>query len=183
MKVYFTASIAGREKLKEEYQTIVKTLQGLGFQVKEVVLSNEGETSPAKISRLIKKSDLMVAEVSFPSVSVGQEIALALEANKPVLALCKEGIKTTLLEINTNDKLQVISYNLKKIKEILQKATQSLAGKVDVRFNFFVPPKIVDYLNWVAKRKRIPRSVYLRTLIEQDMETDSSYQDEEESKD
>jgi len=178
MKIYFTASVAGKKKLKKEYQAIVEALEKLGFQVKELVLSGEKETSFSKISRLIKKADLVVAEVSFPSVSVGQEISLALESNKPVLALFKEGIKTTLLEINSDERLQLISYNLKKIKKVLKEAIADISRKIDMRFNFFIPPEIINYLNWIAKKRRIPRSVYLRSLIEKDMKNDLQFNKE-----
>jgi hypothetical protein len=48
----------------------------------------------------------------------------------------------------------------------------------DTRFNFFVSPSIATYLDWVSKEKRVPRSVYLRRLIDQDMSGNDEYNQE-----
>jgi hypothetical protein len=45
----------------------------------------------------------------------------------------------------------------------------------DTRFNFFISPKHQNYLDWIAKYKKVPRSVYLRELIETDMANNSEF--------
>jgi len=51
-----------------------------------------------------------------------------------------------------------------------------LANKnIDVRFNFFVSPKIISYLDWVSKNRMVPRSVFLRELIEKEMKKDKDF--------
>lgn len=61
-------------------------------------------------------------------------------------------------------------------KVLLKEAMSKAENKVDVRFNFFVTPRILLYLDWLAKNKKLPRSVYLRNLIESDMEKNKEYQ-------
>jgi hypothetical protein len=51
-----------------------------------------------------------------------------------------------------------------------------LSDTQDVRFNFFISPQIGNYLDWVSKNKRIPRAVYLRRLIEEDMKNNKEYE-------
>lgn len=43
-------------------------------------------------------------------------------------------------------------------------------GKPVRRVNFFVTKDIDRFLKRIAKKKKVPMSVYLRLLIEQDME-------------
>jgi hypothetical protein len=40
------------------------------------------------------------------------------------------------------------------------------------RFNFSVSPEIKAYLTWVQRTKHIPRSVYVRKLVEKQMKID-----------
>ncbi|MBU1088374.1 hypothetical protein KKA02_00630, partial [Patescibacteria group bacterium] len=81
----------------------------------------------------------------------------------------------TIFRSLDSDKLVNFVYDKKNLKEKLQKALIDAVGKIDVRFNFFVSPKILSYLDWVAKTKRIPRSVFLRGLIEKEMRKDVSF--------
>ncbi len=59
------------------------------------VLDVERGVSPREIYerdvRLMEEADVLVAEVSYPSLGVGFEIAYSLLRGKPVLALCEEG--------------------------------------------------------------------------------------------
>jgi len=45
----------------------------------------------------------------------------------------------------------------------------------DSRFNFFINPKLLAYLDWIARSKRLPRAVFLRKLIEDRMKQDVEY--------
>jgi len=49
--------------------------------------------------------------------------------------------------------------------------------KVDVRFNFYISPEIGRYLDWISQRKKLPRSVFLRGLVERHMHVDKEYRD------
>ena len=77
-----------------------------------------------------------------------------------------------------SDKLQVASYNDNNLDEVLTLSIDYASEQVDTRFNFFVSPLIVNYLDWVSKKKRIPRAVYLRRLIEQEMKANPEYNEE-----
>ncbi|RLF04873.1 MAG: nucleoside 2-deoxyribosyltransferase [Thermoprotei archaeon] len=58
------------------------------------VLDVERGVSPREIYerdvRLMEEADVLVAEVSYPSLGVGFEIAYSLLRGKPVIALCEE---------------------------------------------------------------------------------------------
>lgn len=189
MRIYFTASLTGKKDFGEEYRKIVSTMESMGHQVySEHILKNDPEkvlvqsreqTAAAykEISRQLKSSDLVVIESSFPSTAVGYEISLALENSKPVVVLHQKGKKSFLLEGKVNDRLQMVPYSADSLKEVLEKAIKKAEGMVDVRFNFFVTPQILSYLDWIAKNRKIPRAVYLRRLIERDMGSNKDYKE------
>ncbi len=188
MKVYFAASVHGRTNYNESYLTIVKTLKNLGCNVyADHILKTDvneiDKQSSEEIRKVyknlldkIKEADLVVAEVSTPSVSVGHEVTEAVNLNKSVILLnIQGGNRAMLLEGLGRDKVQSISYTKENLEELLKKAVEESKKNVDVRFNFFVSPKILAYLDWVAQEKMIPRSVFLRNLIEREMKKDREF--------
>jgi hypothetical protein len=185
MKVYFTASEEGKSQYKEEHRLIVEMLKNLGAQVFNAIeITAESESASEnnkmykKRAAALKKADFVVAEISYPSVSVGYEISNALTIAKPVLALRTKGTRVNILESHPDEKFKLIEYEKGNLKSVLEKWIESASDLVDVRFNFFVSPKIVGYLNWLSKKRRIPRSVYLRGLIEKEMAADQEFQEE-----
>lgn len=188
MKVYFTASIAGKKELENNYRLIVDTLRSMGNEVvadhvlgvsSEELLSesiDKREDHFNQVKKWIGGADLVVAEVSHPSTNVGYEISMALDREKPVLCLHIVGRVPVLLMGVASDKLRVSEYGADNLKQTLKLDTAELSTIVDTRFNFFVSPQIQSYLDWVAKSKRVPRAVYLRRLIEEDMKKNQDYQ-------
>ncbi len=187
MKVYFSAAIAQKEKFGKAYEEIVATIKELGHEVyqdttevslEEAINKSDDERVDyyKKVLKWIAKADMVVFEVSFPStLHIGHEISLALDKGKPVIALYQKGFEPSFFLGKEDDKLFWSIYepgNLKKdIKFLLETASQSS----DTRFNFFISPKQVQFLDWVAQSKRIPRSVYLRQLIEDDRKQNPEY--------
>ncbi len=108
-------------------------------------------------------------QTSFPSISVGYEISLALHRGKPVLVLYSSGDPPNLLFYHKDEKLSCEKYTLETVKDIIEEFINYLRGTNDTRFTFFITPKIAAYLERIAKKERIPKSVYLRKLIEKDM--------------
>ena len=185
MKIYFVASISGRNKYLPQYETIVKALQKLGHSVTEDTLRPShdevyGLSDTEKVDfykqvlKWIANNDIVVAETSHPSLGVGHEISVALERGKPVIVLYTEGHAPHFLEGLETDKLIIEKYTPDNVEKILANAIDFAISQADTRFNFFISPKQVSYLDYIAKTKKIPRSVYLRNLIEMDREKNSS---------
>lgn len=182
MKIYFTASISTKNEYGKEYKAIVAVLKKLGHSVVSehilekninlVLSQSEAEQQRYYRSMLsrINECDLMVAEVSFPStVHIGHELTLALEKGKPVLALHQSGKRPVLFWGIDSEKFYLAEYDLKNLDRILRDSIEYLSDQQDVRFNFFISPKIQQYLDWVSKYRRTPRAVYLRELLEKDI--------------
>lgn len=135
----------------------------------------EAQKEYYKLISEIKKADVVVAEVSAQSLSVGHELTEAMTLNKPLIVLYTEDHRPGLLFGSMYDKMQIVQYNLDNLKDILMKSLDEAMKHADVRFNFFVSPKILNYLDWVAQKRMIPRSVFLRNLIEHEMKKEKDF--------
>ncbi|PIU73395.1 hypothetical protein COS78_02610, partial [Candidatus Shapirobacteria bacterium CG06_land_8_20_14_3_00_40_12] len=74
-----------------------------------------------------------------------------------------------------SDNLLTLVYTVVTLESGLRKVLDEASKKSDVRFNFFVNPKILAYLDWVAQKRMVPRSVFLRNLIEREMKKDKEF--------
>ncbi len=189
MKVYFTASLRGKGDFEANYELIADSIKELGYvMVSNHVFENDSASvvSQSKIEASvsyrqllggIKKADVFVAEVSTQSLSVGHEITQAINLGKPVVLLYVGDRRPTMLFGSGYSKLQMIQYDEKNCRQPLEKALEEAKKGIDVRFNFFVSPKILSYLDWVAKTKKLPRAVFLRNLIEREMKKDKAFRE------
>lgn len=189
MKIYFTASLRGKGEYGENYRNIVRAIENLGEKlVSDHITKNdfekvaaqdmeEAKSSYSQLLNWIKKADVFVAEVSTQSLSVGHEITEAMNLNKPVVLMYLAGRRPTMLFGSGYEKLQMVEYDEKNCQTLMAKAIEEAKKYADVRFNFFVPPKILAYLDWVAKKRMIPRSVFLRNLIEREMRKDREFKE------
>lgn len=180
-------AIDGNQK---RYKQIIDLIEELGHSVltKHSITSNiddirsetpaEAELAAKKIQSWIKKADIVIYEVTRPDISIGYEISTALATQKPVIVLYESGVGEPPhgLKGIQIEKLQVLEYSDKTVKEALQLALEYASDTSDVRFNFFISPTIGVYLDWISKNKKVPRSVFLRDLIQKDMESNAEYQ-------
>jgi len=145
----------------------VKDLKSAPIQVKR---ENYEETM-----KCVNKSDLIVMEVSGHSMSMGYLLSKALELNKPVIALYMEEHKPIFIKGIANPKLVLVEYKKDNFEQSITGAIKKAKSLVDMRFNFFVSPKILNYLDWVGQKRMIPKSVFLRNLIEREMKKDRDF--------
>lgn len=182
LKLYFTASIAAKDQYIHNYRKIVDYIEKNGHSIiadhilniseKEVNLASREERLKfhSQLEKWIHSSDALIADASFPSISVGYEISLALRVGKPVLVLYSDGEPPSLLAHHSDEKLLCEKYTPQTLPGILDDFIHYIDSKADLRFTFFITPKIASYLDTIAKKEKLPKSVYLRKLIEQDME-------------
>jgi len=188
MKVYFTASLTGKRILGENYRAIFYTLKDeLGCQMlNDNILTDSVDIVARKTKeelaefcnrsrRLLHQADLVVVEASYPSTNVGYEISVAAELGKFIAVLHVKDEKPILLATVDYDMINVYPYTLTDVKQVLKQVIADTQSSQEVRFNFLLPRYLSSYLNWIAKRRRLPRSVYLRQLIEDDMRANPEY--------
>ncbi|NTV31575.1 hypothetical protein HGA91_06385 [candidate division WWE3 bacterium] len=191
MTIYFTASIAGKRdhpEIMERYKSIVDKLRSLGHEVlSDHVLQadydqvlNAEDDYRVKFYRdmlnKINKADLVFAEMSVSSASIGHEVTIALEKNKPVIIASESGIPQIFKALQDHNIYFLEYKGLDQLLSQLEDEIESVKEGEDIRFNFLIPPTMVDYLEWVSKSRRIPKSVFIRDLVKREMLNDEGYQ-------
>jgi len=138
MKIYFAGSITGGREDVELYSKIINILKTLGVVLTEHVgdsrLSVEkGENlSDGQIHdrdvRWIVESDVIIAEVSTPSLGVGYEIRTAIQNRKSILCLYRpEKVKRLSAMIRGSPDLTVKEYhNLNEARQIIDEFLRKL---------------------------------------------------------
>lgn len=181
MTVYFTASIVGKKQYLSSYLAIINILKSKDYTVisdhiiktseKEIKLEKREErlAFQEKLGRWINTCDFMVVEASFPSISVGFEISLALHRNKPVLLLYTNGDAPSLLADSKDEKLVCEGYTNETLKAIIEDFINYVRGANDSRFTFYITSEMASHLEKRANKERVPKAVYLRTLIQKDI--------------
>lgn len=181
MTIYFTASFAGKKNNSENYRKIIEYLKSKGHKVisDHIVKAEEKEIQSEKpeerlafqrqLEKWLNACDFVIAEASFPSTSVGFEISLALHRGKPVLILYTNENPPTLLAQHKNENLVCDRYTPDTLAQIIDEFVSYVEGTEDTRFTFFITPQIAQYLEEVSQKEKMPKSVYLRKLIERDM--------------
>ncbi len=138
MKIYFAGSIRGGRTDKELYLEIIQLLTKYGKVLTEHIgdpaLSSMGEDGPndqyiyKRDLKWLTSADVIVAEVTTPSLGVGYEIGKSETMKKPLLCLYRpsDGKKLSAM-IAGNNHLTVKEYtNINNIKEILKDFFQTL---------------------------------------------------------
>ena len=97
MKIYFAGAIRGGRKDVQLYEKLIAYLNEKGQVLTEHIgstyLNREGETSSKdeeiyyRDIKWLKSADIVVAEVTTPSLGVGYELGIAEKLNIPVLCL------------------------------------------------------------------------------------------------
>jgi hypothetical protein len=178
MNIYFTASIVGKKNFLSNYMVIVNYLRAKGFTVQAEHIVNVSEAEihmetreqrlkfQRTLERWIQKCDFMVVETSFPSISVGYEISLGVQFNKPILLLYAVGAPPSLLAHHSDEKVVCEKYTPDTVSGIIDDFINYVRGASDTRFTFFITPQIARYLEKISIKEKMPKSVYLRKLIE-----------------
>lgn len=191
MKVFFHGYIKSPPNYYEFYRKIYHLIEELGY---EHTLDIMIKIDPEKFLPLLEKggrdkridlynsylkaiklADIVVLEVSMHSLSSGFLMHEALNFSKPVVGLYHEG-HDPYFALSTNDeKLHIVEYNLSNLKDQLKESLEQAKKYIDVRFNFFITPEIIIYLNWISTIKRTSKSTYIRDLILNDLKKNKEY--------
>ena len=190
MKIYFSAPISRvSEEIKTNYREIIEGLKMMGHSVlydhlvarkTQVDIDNQSPKEALEVQKLMTKrknqADIVVIEASTPSFGVGQEIEYSIKNNKQVIILYLPGHKPHLLKDEGADLIFMYEYTPSNVKEIVSNAIKEVGQQIDVRFNFYISPEIGRYLDWVSQHKKVPRAVFLRSLLEKSMKIEKDFE-------
>ena len=190
----FVGSIRGKSENVAAYTTIVNSLKKLNCKVvaDHVLKNSQNDLSKMsrsenivfhrKIIKNLNSCDIVVSECSHESLSVGYLLSYAIEREeKPTIVFYRSNAPQPNLfpTLSSSEKLFLVKYeNLDELKKLIGQYLNYAKEQLDTRFNFFVSPTIERYLSWVAKHRKLPRSVFLRKLIEDSIAKDKAYKDE-----
>ena len=185
MTVYFSAAIAQSDRYGKYYQVIVDTIEELGHQVlgNATTISFQDAYYNTRAQRVdyyhhllhwLGQCDVVVAEVSFPStINIGHELSLALERNRPVVAVYHTDHEPCLLLGRVDSKIFLNSYQPDTLRAVVKAGLAYAISQLDSRFNFFLSPTHSAHLDEITKRYKIPRAAYVRKLIDDDLRKNS----------
>ncbi|MFW6378765.1 MAG: nucleoside 2-deoxyribosyltransferase [Nanoarchaeota archaeon] len=121
LKIYFAGSIRGGRDDTEVYSELIRYLATFGDVLTEHVgdssLTESGEDGPSdtwiydRDMDWIRQSDVVIAEVSNPSLGVGYEIGKAEDMDKPILCLYRnQSNKRVSAMISGNSNITIARY-------------------------------------------------------------------------
>jgi hypothetical protein len=194
MKVFYTATYSGKNVFGKYYQTIYDQIEALGYVHvdNEVITLNYedyvqkmSEGRDAQIANFNKKmdgiqnADICVVESSAHSLGNGFIVQRSLDMGKPTIVLYYKNNKPFFLSGIEDEKYIIRSYDDNNCKKVIRDALQLAREKRDKRFNFFLSPKLLNYIEEASKARSITKSKLLRDMIVNDMrENKLDYTDE-----
>ncbi|MEK7570726.1 MAG: hypothetical protein AAB553_00495 [Patescibacteria group bacterium] len=187
MKIVFLASIEGIKEYKDTYLAIIDYLQRKNHTVEhtlsvteEILLSwslQKREMFFAAFHKEITKADLVIAECSLPSITLGYEISSAVQQGKEVIALKSSSSIYQISQTDplySNKNIYIYEYTIPSLGRIIHEALQLTHNEPYKKFNILLPVPMAAKLTMVTKNKNLPKSVYIRNLITSRYSSDSS---------
>lgn len=193
MKVFYSTTYKGVERYGGYFQKIADFVQELGYQLIEDKYFNKPEQydkdmQDADIRQShyknqitsIKKADFCIFETSTHSLGIGFMTMKSLDVGKPTIVLYHEDNVPVFLAGIEDDKLIVKKYTKDNLKKVLREAIDAARERRDKRFNFFISPKLLEYLEKTSTRQGVTKSKFIRNLITDHMRREKGDEDEEE---
>jgi len=194
MKVHFVASTSELDKYQDSYLSICETLKKLGHTItrdwlpEAIAYKKKGnveidrEDIYRKVVESILTSDVIVVEGSVTSFSVGHQITLALNKNKPILFLVakdsdkKRSFKNSFIDGIKSPLITAARYTTTTLVEIIEDFLNKNKNGVAVKFNIVLTQGIDNYLDWASFTYQLNKSEFIRQIIQKHMnENDERY--------
>lgn len=181
MTIYFSGALVQKKQFGKYYNQIVAYLESKQHTVlqdtttislQKVVQKTDQERARyyQQVVHWIRNADVVVVEISFPStLRIGHEISLAIEHAKPVVALFYENCEPTFLLGLDHELISWCKYTATTLRKRLDFGLKCAKDQLLIRYNFTLPASHYTHLQTCAQKYRIPKSSYIRKLIEDDM--------------
>lgn len=118
MKIYFSGSIRGGRQDAKLYNQLIEEIKKYGDVLTEHVGSSEISEEPSdqeihdQDMKWLNEADILIGEVTTPSLGVGYEIGRAVELNKKVFCLYrKQNNKSVSAMINGSHSIECYEYS------------------------------------------------------------------------
>lgn len=181
MRVHFIASVKNFNHDSDAYSKIIHILKKNGLTLavdwlsdisKDESIEKDWKSIYSENIDAVTKSDIVVAEVTNKSFLVGFQVSTALQMKKPVLLLSTTNEVDSVIGVDLNeDNIRYSQYNNENLESIVEEFVKqnSRDGK-QVRFNFFIDKKLLNYVNWRSLKYGVAKSEVIRLALKNDME-------------
>lgn len=188
MKIYFTVSLSqSTSQIQTISKRIVDQLNHLGhknlhetiFEKNSEYYKNQSEEDSLmeqkNLTRWKNEADIIIIDVTKPSIGIGQELAYSLSLNKPVICLFNEEITKIphILIDQAGESMLFQGYNRLNLEGVLKQSIDTVKKFKDIRFNMFLSREFNNYLNKVSAKNGISKAGYVRNLIVEDIRNNS----------
>jgi len=187
MKVHFIGSMTDLENNIGTFRSIVDIIKKSGakltrewvegaYSTNQINDEDDIETVWPKIYRenkeAVSRADVIIAEISNRSFLVGFQVAYALQMKKPVLLLSNHNRTRGAIGLSENEEIikfsRYDSTNLEAI--IVNFISENSSANKDLRFNFFIDRKILNYLNWASFQTGDTKSEIIRNILKKEID-------------
>lgn len=186
MKVFFGGTLPRFEAKKEDYIAIRQNLLDAGCTIMRDWIKEELEgkvktTWPQRwhlVQEALKQSDACILDCTFMDVYVGEQLAMVVEKEIPLLLLV-DGSSGNVQDspltdyFISNDHMQFIqkkTYTQHNLHAIIKDFLDWVkVNKRIVRFNLEIEKNLDDYLKEKAKKNNTSKSEEIRKLVIEDM--------------
>lgn len=181
VKILFTASHRGKKHFSSFYKKIYDLIEQKGIKnISDTIISMDSDSYYERLEKVgsaayteeynrmienIKKADVVIFECSLPSLGIGFMIDKSLELNKPVVGLHLKDHMPTFLAGISSDKFHLAEYTDENISDVLDKIIEKAKSSMDKRFNFFISPSLLNYLEKASKEQGLTKSTFIRNLL------------------
>lgn len=185
MKIYFTASLSGVQYYKRQYKQLFDLLVTFGHTHLDTDLLTLNKTKYyaeleskgkelhmsvyKKKIKTIQSADICIFDVTFPSLAVGYQIERSLRYHKPTIVLYVEGNTPFFLGGIADERFIIRPYRDENVEQVLKETIAIASKKKEQRFNFFLSPELLSFVEEASEKRGMTKSVYIRSLIERDM--------------
>lgn len=183
MKIGFLAAKRSEKENAELFRKIINHLEAKGNEVihhMDVSLDSILPLSYAQRQDLFMKfyeqlaeCDLVFVETSMQSTQVGFGIAYLRMKGRPVVILSQGETAFPFFpkgEVYSNlENMMAYQYDSPNITEVLDEALEYMAPHLDKRFTIIFPSHLLAKVEEKSQKLAVPKSVYIRQLIEKDL--------------
>lgn len=190
MHAYFYAPPTNRSDLQAAYRTIKKILQesdiflSTNTEAQEIQVSAEVKQAASGSGGMIEHMDAIIIEGTLADPQVGFLLAQAMAMKKPTLFLYRRGtvpfIFTHLSHKELPPFVQAIAYQDVSLADRVRAMLRTMMGRKireipRIKFTLRITPTIEEYLGFKVRNTKISKADFLREQIEQRMETDQEW--------
>lgn len=158
---------------KNSLDKIVSSLNKIGYDITWKWFESGDLTNKEIYEKSIKSifaSDVIIAEITYPSTGVGQQISLASSKGIPVLCLIndhpsREAKPSSFALGSDNQLIRIANYDLDNIQSVLEIELKQIHLHRFEKFNFISTVAINRKLEEVANKEKLSKSQLLRKII------------------